>query len=151
MIQNKVSPSSASSSPTPSLALSDAALSVGLSSPSYTPRSHDGRAAVCRTSTVMHHGSRSPDTTSKHTPRVRSISSQNVSKQTPGVPNFSSQNDSPSRLSARSLTDYLPSEQRARHGSSDGSAHSGRGSRSSYVGGTLVTPHPDTPAYAVVT
>ena len=144
MMQNNVSPSSAASSPTPSLALSDTALSMGLWSPRYVPRSHDGSVAAHRTSTVMQHGSGPPATTSQQSPRVRIFSSQKASKQTPGVRNFSSQKDLP-RPSARSFADFLPSKQRARHGSSDGRNHSGQGSPSSHVEGLSSHPIPTPP------
>ena len=63
MIQYNVSPSSDASSPTPSLAWSDTALSVGSSSPRYVPRSHAGTVAARRPSRVMQHGKASPETT----------------------------------------------------------------------------------------
>ena len=53
MIHNDVSPSSAASSPTPSRALSNTALSMRMSSPRYVPHSHDGSVASRRTSTDM--------------------------------------------------------------------------------------------------
>ena len=151
MIQNKVSPSSAASSPTHTLALLDAALSMSLSSPRYVPHSHDGNVAAHRTSTVMQHGSGSPAATSQQTPGVRTLSSQKASKRTSGVRNVSSKEDSPPRPSARSLAHVLPSKQRARLGSIDGSTHSGQGSPYSHV--RVLSSHsiPDTLSNVVVT
>ena len=141
IIQIHVPPSSASSSPTPSLDLSDTELSMGLSSRRYAPRSHDGSVAARRTGTVMQHGRGSPATTSQQTPRERIfISSQIASKQTSGVRNLSTQKDSPPRPSASSLGHFLPSKQRARHGSSDGSTYSDQCSLPSHIG--VLSSHP---------
>ena len=118
---------------------------MGLSSPRYVPRSHDGSVAARLTSTVMQHGSGPPATTSQQTPRVCTFSSQKASEQTPGVRNFSSQKDSPPRPSGRSLADFLSSKQRARPGSSDGSTHSGQDSPSSHAGILLSHPIPTPP------
>ena len=97
MIQNNVSPSSAASSPTPSLALSDTALSMGLSSPRYAPRSHGGSVAARRTSTVMQHDSGSPANLSQQTPRARTFSSQ----KSPSKPPVRTQFSVPKRFTAK--------------------------------------------------